>query len=361
VPGSIAVQFFGDPEAGLAAAAPYLGLQRRYHVADDEALYLEALRYYLSQGHVVRLGLDAAVLYDLDEPSPHSEVLVGYDAVGFHYYETVCLPESPCEPCHLPPGEEGLWISEETLLEAVESQAEMFTYPWRYSLTIFEAAPREEDLRPIWRRNGTLLIGGARYGPRQGADAIEELAGNVHKRGARVDVSAVSPALGAAVVTRRANAAYLREAFAGQDDLERAAALFDRAADDYEAALSDLENGIADQAEAGRIAAWLRDAGRGRGRARGGRNPPCSGAVSTGMSRLVAPWKGVLGMAIEQGDVAMQRGIVDLILKAVALGLAVASIVLSILNAASIDTRMSLLSIGLLALALAELQGAGAD
>jgi hypothetical protein len=57
----------------------------------------------------------------------------------------------------------------------------------------------------------------------------------------------------------------------------------------------------------------------------------------------------------------MQKGIVDLILKAVALGMSVASIVLGILNTASLETSVTLLSIGLLALALAELQGASAE
>jgi hypothetical protein len=57
----------------------------------------------------------------------------------------------------------------------------------------------------------------------------------------------------------------------------------------------------------------------------------------------------------------MQEGIFDLVLKAVALGMAVASIVLGVLNAAALETTVTLLSIGLLALALAALQGAGEE
>ena len=56
----------------------------------------------------------------------------------------------------------------------------------------------------------------------------------------------------------------------------------------------------------------------------------------------------------------MWSGILDLVLKAVAMGMAVASIVLGILNTASIETMVTLLSIGLFALALAELQEVGA-
>jgi hypothetical protein len=260
VPGSVGINPFTDPEPGFAVAAPYLGLVRRYYVTDDAALYLDALRYALSQGYAVRVALDVAVLYGLDEELPHSDLLVGYDEKGFTYYETVCLLEFPCEPCHLPPGEQGLWVSDQTLLGAVLAQATAFSYPWRYSLTIFEALPREDDLGPIWTRNGNLLIGGTRYGPRQGADAIDELAAVIEKRGARIDVSEVTWGLEAAVFTRRGNAAYLRGAFAGQADIERAAALFDRAAEDYEAALKGIEDGIADEAESAQVGGWLREA-----------------------------------------------------------------------------------------------------
>jgi hypothetical protein len=160
----------------------------------------------------------------------------------------------------VPPGEEGLWVSEQTLLDAVLGQATMFSYPWRYSLTVFEEGPREDDLEPIWTRNGNQIIGGAPYGPRQGAGAIEGLASSVEKLGKRIDVSGVSASLRATVYTRRDNAAYLQEAFPGQADIGRAATLFARAADDYEVALNALEDGIADRAEAERIADRLRDA-----------------------------------------------------------------------------------------------------
>lgn len=249
---------YTDPETGFVVAAPYLGLVRRYYVTDDEGLYLNALRYYLSQGYPVRMGLDAAVLYDLREKMIHSEVLVGYNETGFYYYETACKALASCKP--RPPGEEGLRVSDQILLNAVMGQAKIFSYPWRYSLTIFEEGPLEEDVGPIWARNGQALIGGAQYGPRQGADAVEGLAARIEKRGVKVDVSEICFGLEAAVYTRRDNATYLREAFVDEPDIERAADLFDQATDDYEAALIAARNGIADQSEADRITARLRDA-----------------------------------------------------------------------------------------------------
>ena len=51
------------------------------------------------------------------------------------------------------------------------------------------------------------------------------------------------------------------------------------------------------------------------------------------------------------------QGTINLILKVVALGMAVASLVLGILNATTAETSITLLSIGLFALALVSLQG----
>jgi hypothetical protein len=260
VPGSVGINPFTDPEHGFAVAAPYLGLARHYYVTNDKALYLDALRYFLSRDYAVRVALDVAVLYNLERQLPHSDLLVGYDETGLYYYETVCLPEIPCDPRHLPPGEQGLWVSDEKLLDAVSAQAKMFSYPWRYSFTVFEEGPVEDDLGLVWTRNGNLLIGGVQYGPRQGADAIDKLADGMEKRGVRVDASGVRWGLEAAVLSRRGNAAYLRTAFADRADIQYAAGLFERAADAYAHALASLGAGVADQAGAGLIVAWLRDA-----------------------------------------------------------------------------------------------------
>jgi hypothetical protein len=267
IPGGLGFYPGTDPETGFGVAAPYLGLVRRYYTTGDPDLFLDALRYFLSQGFPVRVGLDMGLLYDArEEGLPHSEVLVGYDDGGhagrgrFYYYETVCLPETPCEPGRRPPGERGLVVSGEQLLRAIRGQAEMFDYPWRYALTVFEEGPREQDLGPIWTRNGQALIGGVQYGPLQGADVIDALADEIEKRGPGIGVAEILPGLEAAVYARRENATYLREAFPGDAEIESAATFFERAAGDYEAALTSLRPGIVEQAAAEQIAAWLRDA-----------------------------------------------------------------------------------------------------
>lgn len=261
IPGGLGFYPGTDPEPGFLMAAPYLGLVRRYYVTDDPLLYLNALRYHISQGTPARVGLDMAALYDgLEAGIPHSEVFVGYDAAGFRYYETVCLPEAPCEPGHRAPGEVGLFLADERLLEAVLGQAQLFHYPWRYSYSVFEPGPLEQDLGPVWVRNGQSLIGGAKYGPRQGADVLDGLASEVEMRSAKVDAAEIRPGLKTAAYVRQENAMYLREAFPGEIDLEKAVSLFDLASASYRTVLATLEDGIADRTEACEVASQLRAA-----------------------------------------------------------------------------------------------------
>lgn len=249
-----------DPEVGLRDAAPYLGLVRRYGTTGDPALYLQALRSYLARGHPVRVGLDMGVLYGVEDFIAHSEVLVGYDAGGFFFYETVCRPPATCAPGERPAGERGLYVPDERLLAAVESQRQHFSYPWRYSLAVFEPGPLATDLGPVWARLAAATLGGNAYGPRTGAAVIEAVADQVERQGTRFDVETTRLGLEAAVRFRRDNAQYLREAFPGQADLEQAAALFEQAAGHYQDALEAIADGIADPAEAARITTALRAA-----------------------------------------------------------------------------------------------------
>ncbi|MGQ9680944.1 MAG: hypothetical protein ACUVX9_00245 [Anaerolineae bacterium] len=236
-PSSITLFPFTDPEPALLAGAPYLGLERQHYVTSDAQLFLRALRFLLSRGYAVRLPLDMAVLYNLPERTPHSDVLAGYDAEGFYLYETVCLEGVPCQPGDRGPGERGLYFSDAVVLEAVRSLSAQFRHPWRYSLTVFDSAPTVTELKPLWRRLGQSLLGGNRYGPPTGADAIEAAAKDLERSG-RFDEEFLTYGLGIAADTRRDMAAYLRERFAGEQDIQQAAAALERAAGAYQQALA---------------------------------------------------------------------------------------------------------------------------
>jgi len=77
---------------------------------------------------------------------------MGYDAEGLFTYETVA------QLLHLPPGEEGIWVSQPDLLDAVADWRGALATPWRYGFTIFEGGPVELDVPPIRERNGKLLM-----------------------------------------------------------------------------------------------------------------------------------------------------------------------------------------------------------
>jgi hypothetical protein len=251
---------FTDPEPGHAMAAPYLGLVRHYRVTRDLKLYLRALRYHLSQGHALHVPLDYAVLYDLEGFFPHSDLLVGYDQTGFYYFETVCLEGVPCTPGVRAPGETGLRVSDEKLLEAIESQSRRFTFPWRYAFSVFESGLTQTDLRPVWARNAALLSGGSKYGPKRGADAIEQTAAQITASWRKADLTQLRQFMESAIYSRHDNADFLRAHFAGDERVTRAANLFERAVQRYGSVLEAVQNGIPSQTEADRIAAWLREA-----------------------------------------------------------------------------------------------------
>ena len=153
--------FQTDPEPGLRVAAPHLGLEKRYIVTSDADAFLRATRYYLSKGYPVRVAVNVLRILGEEGFSPHSELLVGYDQSGGEdrFIE----------------GSEGLWLTDQALLDAVRDLSERFNLPWTFSLTIFEEREREEDLTDVWSRNGALLIG-TRWGPAQGSVGIREFA-----------------------------------------------------------------------------------------------------------------------------------------------------------------------------------------
>jgi len=249
-----------DPETGMLAAAPYLGLARRYYTTDDRALFLRALRAELAQGRPVRLALDMGALYGYAEFIAHSEVIVGYDAQGFYYYETVCLSPADCQPAMRPSGDRGLYVADDRLAGAVLSQSRRRSYPWQYALTVFAPGPTTHDLGPVWQRLSDAILATPQYGPQTGVAIIERLAGNVKSQGARFDTGAYLTGVEIAARFRRDQAVYLRENFAGDGAVLEAADLLEQAARDYDQALAAMRDGLVDQAEAEQVSAWLQDA-----------------------------------------------------------------------------------------------------
>ncbi|MCK4315189.1 MAG: hypothetical protein KAX24_05405, partial [Anaerolineae bacterium] len=88
-------------------------------------------------------------------------MLVGYDETGFYYYETVCMPEMGCEPRHLPPGEQGLRIPDQALLDAVLGQAKALSYQSeadQIATLLCDAATAERESGEIFLVQGQHTI-----------------------------------------------------------------------------------------------------------------------------------------------------------------------------------------------------------
>ena len=249
-----------DPEIGMQFAAPYLGLVRRYYVSQDKALFCSALRTYLAQDQPVRLALDMGTLYGEAKFIAHSVVLSGYDANGFYFYETVACPPAMSPAGQRQPGEKGQYVSEETLIKAVVRFSSELRYPWHYALTIFDMAETLEDLRPVWTRNGSILLDENKYGPKMGVRVLEELADEIIRDGVKFPFDSIRDGLELAVTVRQDNADFLRLIFAQTVDALQAGELLDLAAKNYGLALEDIQNGIGSQLDARRLAVRLRDA-----------------------------------------------------------------------------------------------------
>jgi len=214
----------------------------------------------VKEGYPIRVALDMGALYGKKDFIAHSEVLVGYDQTGLYYYETVCLPPATCTPGEHPPGDPGIHVTDQQLLQAVASQSKNLQYPWQYAFSIFEPGQMQQDTAPLWRRNGQSMGQSSQYGPKMGPAVIDDLAAQIEQQSARFDLSKIRSGIALAVVLRKDNANYLREAYPNEPDLENAAALFVQAATGYQAVQDAIQDGIADQAEADQIAARLRDA-----------------------------------------------------------------------------------------------------
>lgn len=248
-----------DPEIGFLEAASYLGLKRYYCTTNDPILYLKSIRFQLGQNNPVRLPLDMGALYGSDDPIPHSEVLIGYDETNFEYYEPVCSPPATCQPAIHEPGEQGCFVTEERLLEAVDSQSRFFYYPWHYALSIFEPGPRAEDMQSVWQRNGRNLAGGQRMGMRWGASATEYLASQFEKPRPDLDFEKLQNSLKMGTFMRRENAVFLREIAENDSGLLRAAELFEQSACFFQNGSDCLSRGVTTPEEARLIASWLRE------------------------------------------------------------------------------------------------------
>jgi len=248
-----------DPETGYLEAAPYIGLKSQYFTTNDPDLYLEAIRCNLTEARPVRLPVDMGALYGSDEVIPHSEVIIGYDEDVFEYYEPVCQPPAVCPHEDHNKGDQGCYVAEERLLDAVYSLSKIFDYPWRYGLSIFEAGPLSTDVYALWPRNGRNLVGGQRMGMRWGAAATEHLANQIEKQNRKLDYERLRLIFEIGAYMRSENAAFLRNIAGDRASILKAAELFDKSAACFWNAFEALSSGLVTPNESQAIVEYTRE------------------------------------------------------------------------------------------------------
>lgn len=222
------IQFlpYNDPITGSRLAAPYLGLRMEHLTTNDPDAFLRAIRFYLSKDYPVDIQLNAAMIWEQQGIMPHSELIVGYDAAGFYFFETTMKH-------HYIEEAKGLRITDRLLIEAVSNLNETYGRPWRFALSIFEKDNQIEDLSQVMIRNGETLVG-SKQGPiAWGATAIREFVSRIRENG---DLENIGP-LEAMSYTRLDNALFLEQFFAYDTEIGQAAELLRKADACYKQAL----------------------------------------------------------------------------------------------------------------------------
>lgn len=230
-----------DPEPGFIVAAQHLGLKRKYFCSDDPKIFLQSVRYNISQGLPVRIPWNSipTMKYaiesgyftrppDWKEPSknafsPHSVVFVGYDSTSFYYYETIANKEFVMY------GEKGIRIPEQTVLEAVSSLSSRYNLPWKYMFTVLTKDTLATSLKLIWERNGTEMIGN-QYGPTYtGSLALDAFVGGIKREGLKMNDSIKKNALQriarSLAEERLTNATFLEQTFGSMIEIQNATKL----------------------------------------------------------------------------------------------------------------------------------------
>jgi hypothetical protein len=241
---------FPSPLDGFALAAPYLGLRMRHLGTDSLNVFLDSIRFHLSEGRPVVVNLDGSKLLGRPSIYPHTELLVGYNQLGFSYLETQAAPQQGLRDTIS-------FMGAAELAESVQAYNEHFRYPLGYAFIIFEPAKTREGLSAAWNRAGSGLVGKATGNVLSGSYALEKVASDL-ETGA-LDLARIGAFLEELIYTRRHDAEFLLQFGAEHPQLLHAAQLLGGASDMYSLTLDSLagncESGVGSPEQLIRIAA----------------------------------------------------------------------------------------------------------
>lgn len=218
---------FREPIEGVRICAPFIGLHMEYRTTYSPNSFISTIKECIAQGYPVMVQLDMATLLGTSGFYSNSELLVGYDRLGFYYYET--MGEN---------NQEKKYATKQKLIAATNKLNAKFRKPWRYGFCIFTTRDKNTNINKILNRNSDSLIGENNKSIFSGARAIEEFAKGIIEKN---DVN-IQWILETLAYTREDNAKFLQNKFKDNKEIIEAANLFSTASENYKKALEIIKN-----------------------------------------------------------------------------------------------------------------------
>lgn len=157
-----------EPTECAKICAPFLGLNMDYRTTSSSKVFVDTIKYYISQGQPVLVQLDMATLLGKNSFYSISELIVGYNKNEFYYYETFGTNN-----------EKKKYVSIKTLVAATNNLNTKFKKPWKYGFSVFKASEKNQQIKDVIKINGKNLIGQATDRTASGSLAIAELAKHI--------------------------------------------------------------------------------------------------------------------------------------------------------------------------------------
>ncbi|MCB2339256.1 BtrH N-terminal domain-containing protein [Clostridium estertheticum] len=223
---------FLEPISCAKISAPFLGLNMDYRTSNSPKIFVDAVKYYISEGYPVLAQVDMGTLLGRTGFYSISELIVGYNKNGFYYYETLGINN-----------EKKKYVSNKQLIAATNKLNTKFKKPWKYGFCIFKASEEKEQIKNIIKINGENLIGETSNSTASGAQAIAAFANHI-KETKKIDSEWVIEAL---EYSRRDNAEFFEEFFKDNFDLSKVANLFKVVSENYNKALKIIKVAINDE------------------------------------------------------------------------------------------------------------------
>ena len=213
---------FLEPTVCSKICAPFLGLKMDYRTTSSSKVFVDAIKYCISQGHPILVQLDMATLLGKNSFYSISELIVGYNKNEFCYYETFGIDN-----------EKKKYVSVKKLVDATNKLNTKFKKPWKYGFSVFNASEKNQRIKDVIKINGRNLIGEVTPRTSSGSFAIADIAKHIKE----TKTFSYEWPLEVLAYSRSDNAKFFEEYFKDDTELKEVANLFKVVSAKYNEAL----------------------------------------------------------------------------------------------------------------------------